>query len=165
VDIGEKAGKEFNIETSMSKMKNDWKAIEFTLKPFKNTGTFSVLGFEEAMVLLDDHLVVTQTMQFSPFKKPFEEEIQQWYDTLLYVSEAVDEWKKCQGQWMYLQPIFDSPDIVRQLPAENKRFKSVDKTWRSCIAGCIENPNALYACTRDGLRERLVEANHNLDVV
>jgi hypothetical protein len=36
-------------------------------------------------------------MQFSPFKKPFEEEIEAWNTTLLYVSECIDEWKKCQG--------------------------------------------------------------------
>jgi dynein heavy chain len=44
VDVGEKAGKEFNIESSLAKMKRDWENIEFILKPFKNTGTFSVAG-------------------------------------------------------------------------------------------------------------------------
>lgn len=104
--------------------------------------------------MLDEHIVLTQTMQFSPFKKPFEEEIQEWNDTLLYVSDCIDEWMKCQGQWMYLQPIFDSPDIVRQLPSENKKFKSVDKNWRNCINGVIEDPNALTACSREGLLEK-----------
>ena len=28
--------------------------------------------------------------------------------------------------WMYLQPIFDSPDIMKQLPTEGKKFKVVD---------------------------------------
>ena len=165
VDIGEKAGKEYNIETSLAKMKEDWKTVEFGLKPFKNTGTFTVIGFDDAMVLLDEHIVLTQTMQFSPFKKPFEEEIEEWNTSLLYVSDCIDEWMKCQGQWMYLQPIFDSPDIVRQLPSENKKFKNVDKAWRACINGTIENPNALAACTREGLLERFQESNKLLDLV
>ena len=97
VDVGEKAGKEYNIEKGMAKMKNDWAAIEFGLKPFKNTGTFTVFGFDDAMAILDEQIVLTQTMQFSPFKKPFEEEIEAWNTTLLYVSECIDEWKKCQG--------------------------------------------------------------------
>ena len=59
VDIGERAGKEYNIETSMAKMKADWAGVEFTLKPFKNTGTFTVIGFDEAMVMLDEHIVLT----------------------------------------------------------------------------------------------------------
>jgi dynein heavy chain len=31
---------------------------------------------------------------------------------------------------MYLQPIFDSPDIAKQLPNESKKFKSVDNFWK-----------------------------------
>ncbi len=96
-DIGEKAGKEFNIETSMFKMKKDWEGVDFKLKPFKNTGTYSVAGFDDAMAMLDEHIVLTQTMQFSPFKKPFEAEIEEWNASLLRVSECIDEWIKCQG--------------------------------------------------------------------
>jgi len=33
----------------MGKMKSDWTAIELTLKPFKNTGTYVVAGFDDAM--------------------------------------------------------------------------------------------------------------------
>jgi len=40
------------------------------------------------------------------------------------------------------------------LPSENKKFKSVDKVWRTCINGCIEDPNVLKACTREGLLAR-----------
>ncbi len=95
VDIGERAGKEYNIEMSMAKMKKDWEIVEFNLLPFKNTGTYSVTGFDDAMAMLDEHIVLTQTMQFSPFKKPFEEDIEQWNASLLYVSECIDEWIKC----------------------------------------------------------------------
>ncbi len=59
VDVGEKAGKEYNIETSMAKMKKDWENIEFRLIPFKHTGTFSVAGFDDAMAMLDEHIVLT----------------------------------------------------------------------------------------------------------
>lgn len=31
---------------------------------------------------------------------------------------------------MYLQPIFDSGDISKQLPAESKKFRSVDNVWK-----------------------------------
>lgn len=66
---------------------------------------------------------------------------------------------------MYLQPIFDSPDIVKQLPSENKKFKSVDKNWKACIQATREDPNALRCCTREGLLKVFVDANRNLDLV
>lgn len=54
-------------------------------------------------------------MQFSPFKKPFEERILNWNNKLKVMSDVLEEWAKCQGEWMYLQPIFDSADIAKQL--------------------------------------------------
>lgn len=40
------------------------------------------------------------------------------------MSDVLEEWAKCQGQWMYLQPIFDSADIAKQLPAETKKIQN-----------------------------------------
>jgi dynein heavy chain len=42
------------------------------------------------------------------------------------VSDILEVWAKTQGQYMYLQPIFDSADIMKQLPGETKKFKTVD---------------------------------------
>jgi dynein heavy chain len=54
-------------------------------------------------------------MLFSPFKKPFEHRIMEWFNTLKRISDIMEEWAKLQVNWMYLQPIFDSPDIAKQL--------------------------------------------------
>jgi len=40
-------------------MKADWANIELILKPFKNTGTYVVGGFDDAMMILDEHIVLT----------------------------------------------------------------------------------------------------------
>lgn len=104
-------------------------------------------------------------MSFSPFKKPFEEEIEVWSAQLMLVSDTLEEWVKCQGQWMYLQPIFDSPDIMKQLPQETKRFKSVDSTWRQQINLAKTSPGILAVCSKDGLKEKFQEANKNLEIV
>ena len=69
-------------------------------------------------------------MTFSPFKKPFEERLLKWEATLKLISEVLEEWVKLQRQWMYLEPIFSSDDIMQQLPMEAKRFQAVDRTWR-----------------------------------
>ena len=43
-----------------------------------------------------------QAMQFSPFKKPFAEEIDEWNDKLAYVSECLDNWLKVS--YAYIMP-------------------------------------------------------------
>ena len=117
------------------------------------------------MNLLDEHIVATQAMQFSVFKKPFEAEIEEWNNKLLLASDTLEQWVSCQGQWSYLQPIFDSADIMKQLPAETKRFKGVDIKWRYIMNQCHENPSILDNCSKEGLKESFVDANKNLELV
>ena len=147
--IGDRAGKEYQIEKSLAEMKAAWEGIFFNLKPFKKSGTSTVLGFDDAGAILDEQIVLTQTMQFSSFKKPFEEQLQEWEETLKQVQDVMEEWLRCQRDWAYLQPIFDSNDITKQLPAESKKFKTVDKKWVEIIKGTEANPNVLVACTRE----------------
>ncbi|PHJ26108.1 dynein heavy chain axonemal protein, partial [Cystoisospora suis] len=166
VETGELAAREYLIEKSLQKMKADWEGVEFNVKEkYKATDTYILRGTDEILALFDEHIMTTQTLQFSAYKKPFEQEIEEWSQTLLLASETLDEWLKCQRSWMYLQPIFDSPDIMKQLPSETKRFKSVDTAWRVLMRHTSDSPSALPGCSASGLLEKLRDSNKNLDKV
>ena len=49
---------------------------------YKETGTFIMKTGEETAQMLDDHIVMTQAMSFSPYKKPFEGRITTWENKL-----------------------------------------------------------------------------------
>ncbi|CAD7943415.1 unnamed protein product [Amoebophrya sp. A25] len=165
-DIGDRSGKEFQIERQLAKMKADWEPVEFDCKEFyRTTETYILKGSEEVNMILDEQNVLTQAIQFSPFNKPFIEEIEEWAAKLLYVSECIDMWLKVQRAWMYLQPIFDSPDIMKQLPTEGKKFKAVDHLWRHWMGRVHKHPGALAILSTEGLLEKWRNANNDLEFV
>ncbi len=47
----------------------------------------------------------------------------------------LEEWAACQKSWLYLEPIFSSDDIMRQLPVEGKRYQTMDRMWRKIMQG------------------------------
>jgi dynein heavy chain len=164
--IGEMAGKEYQIEVSLDTMLSAWKEIYFEVVPYRETGTFIIRKTDVVMALLDEHRVLTQAMNFSAFKGPFEARIAQFDKQLGLMSEILEEWGNAQRQWMYLQPIFDSPDINKQLPNESAKFKNVNKTYRMILLGAKNNPHVLsYLGDAYDLLQKFQDGNRAMDSV
>jgi len=159
------AGKEFQIEQTLDKMDREWKDFVLDCRPYKATGTFVLGGVDEVVAILDEHITMIQAMQFSTFKGPFIDRIDNFDKKLLLTSEVLEEWIAVQRNWLYLQPIFESPDINKQLPAEGKRFTSVDKNWRTTLLQSSRNVRVLDFCPNQKLLEMFSESNKLLDLV
>ncbi|KAH8941010.1 hypothetical protein BDL97_14G015200 [Sphagnum fallax] len=164
-EVSDLASKEYSIEVMLQKMQDEWKSLELMIQPYKATGTYIMKIEESTLQQLDDHIVLTQSMSFSPFKKPFEEAISKWETSLILASEIIDEWLQVQRQWMYLEPIFNSEDIKTQLPVESKRFDTVDMIWRKALAQASNTPLILTMCGSRKLLEQFRESNRLLDLV
>eukprot|EP01038_Epipyxis_sp_PR26KG_P008094 gene8094-10963_t len=160
------AEKEYNLERSMKAMMKEWESIEFEVKAYKESGTFIVGGVDEIITLLDDHIVKTQTMRGSPYIKPIEKDIKDWEFKLKYAQGMLDALIQCQRTWMYLEPIFGSEDIMRQLPTEARRFHGVDQLWRKTLAETNVDPNFMtQADSEKRLEEKFKKANEKLEEI
>jgi len=125
---------------ALDKMESEWKPVMLEVMPYKETGTFIMKVSDDCSQLLDDHIVMAQSMSFSPYKKPFEERITTWESKLVMTQDVMDEWLQCQRQWLYLEPIFSSEDINRQLPVESKRYQTMERIWRKVMNSAKGNP-------------------------
>eukprot|EP00064_Thunnus_orientalis_P010890 superscaffoldBa00001518_g10919 len=162
-DIGASASKEYSLEKSMEKMKNEWTELRFSFTPYRDTDTNIVSAVDDIQVLLDDHIIKVQTMRGSPFIKPIETECKQWEDKLVSMQDILDSMLKCQATWLYLEPIFSSEDIIAQMPEEGRKFAIVDSYWKDIIAKAVKDTRVLVATGQPNMLERLQESNVFLD--
>lgn len=168
LQVSEIASREYQIETSLKKMKAAWEDLPLRVKPHKDTGSYVTTKdvIDDIQEKLDDQTLVTQSLTFSPFKKIFEEEIADWEVSLKLVQDVIDEWLVCQKSWLYLEPIFQSEDIARQLPQEYKRFQVVNKNWKFLSNRAHEVDLAMPFCkTTENCVQLLKESNETLEVV
>ncbi|KAB5587265.1 hypothetical protein PHYPO_G00011210 [Pangasianodon hypophthalmus] len=164
-EIGAAASKEYSLEKALEKMKNEWTDLQFGFTQYRDTGTSVVSAVDDVQVLLDDHIIKTQTIKGSPFIKPIEEECKQWEEKLLQMQDILDAMLMCQSAWLYLEPIFSSEDIISQMPEEGRKFSIVNTYWRDIVAEALKDTHVLVATAQPNMLERLQESNVFLEEI
>jgi len=166
-EVSESASKENSLEKNLDKQLAEWQEMQFEMTPWRDTGTSILAGacVDEIQAILDDQIVKTQTMLASPYIKAFEQRAKEWDFFLQTTQDVVDYWLKVQGQWLYLEPIFASEDIKKQMPKEAERFVKVDGMVRSAVTRCQENPRVLAFSRTEGLIDNLKESFDLLELI
>ncbi|KAF6772084.1 hypothetical protein AHF37_09495 [Paragonimus kellicotti] len=164
-EVGAAAAKEHQLETTMAKMKEEWRLMRFELLPYRDTGISILSAIDDIQVLLDDHIIKAQTMRNSPYIKPFEKEMIAWETKLVSMNDILDVWLKVQATWLYLEPIFSSEDILAQMPEEGRKFGVVDVLWREVMTEAAVNPSCLVATDQRDMLRRLTDAHILLEEI
>jgi dynein heavy chain, axonemal len=86
-----------------------------------------------------------------------------WETKLNNMSELIEEVSKCQKTWMYLEPIFASDDIHKQMPTEGNWFRDVDTLWKSTMEAIDNDPGIIDLAERENIKEAFKDANKKLD--
>ncbi|VCW69734.1 unnamed protein product [Gulo gulo] len=165
-DISGQASGEAALDTILKKVEDSWKTTEFVVLPHRDSKDVFILGgTDDIQVLLDDSTINIATIASSRYVGPLKTRVDDWQKQLALFNQTLEEWLTCQRNWLYLESIFNAPDIQRQLPAEAKMFLQVDKSWKEIMRKVNRLPNALRAATQPGLLETFQNNNALLDQI
>uniref|UniRef100_A0A452TJF6 Dynein axonemal heavy chain 6 n=1 Tax=Ursus maritimus TaxID=29073 RepID=A0A452TJF6_URSMA len=165
-DISGQASGEAALEIILKKVEDSWKTTEFIILPHRDSKDVFILGgTDDIQVLLDDSTINIATIASSRYVGPLKMRVDDWQKQLALFNQTLEEWLNCQRNWLYLESIFNAPDIQRQLPAEAKMFLQVDKSWKEIMRKVNRLPNALRAATQPGLLETFQNNNALLDQI
>ena len=95
VEISDKATRELALENAKFKMETEWDNINFTLTPFKDSGSYILIDNETIWDILDDHLMKTISMCASPYIKFMQRDMDVWRQGLVRIQEILEEWEYC----------------------------------------------------------------------
>jgi len=93
------------------------------------------------------------------------DKVARWSSMLANVGELLENWLSLQATWIYLEAVFSSGDIARQLPQESKRFSQVDKMYAKIMSKAQEVEYVLeYVRTADDLRKSIAYMTEQLEL-
>lgn len=67
--------------------------------------------------------------------------------------------------WLYLEPVFSSPDIVKHLPVEQSEFETVDNSWKSIMKRVCEQPRVVEFTKNRKMLDIFQESTQKLELV
>ena len=163
------ADKEYELKRQLKDMEDEWEPVAMNVEQYKVTFIFK--GADEILELLDDQTLKVQAMRGSPYIKPFEKRCKEWERRVKGISECILEWLKVQGTWLYLEPIFSSPDIQQQMKKESRLFMQVDAFWKKTMQSASEEPRVAEFFEAEpsqqiwSLTEKFQRSNETLDKI
>jgi dynein heavy chain len=163
--IADKASRENAICLKLNYLDERWKSVNFELLPFRTPGNNQVGGWGDIYTALDEDVMEVQQLEANQFKGPYLNTIAEWSQSLLNISNILETWQRLQQIWMKLQPIFESPDILKSIPAEAKRFNEANTSWKDLVKFLKENLNVKHVCAREGIYEKIKIAFATLETV
>ncbi|CAL5986072.1 Outer-arm_dynein gamma [Hexamita inflata] len=129
-DIVNGAVREGEIEKKFKQVNELWTRMTFEFSEYKsNKLIFNSKVISEQVTQLEESQLLVSTLKSNKYNKPFKPQIELLDKQLCTIDEVLKLWVQNQQSFVYLDAVFQSGDISRQLPAEAKRFSQIDRQF------------------------------------
>jgi len=166
-DLTNGASKEAAIEKKLEAIKVEWTAAELVFTAYRARGdvALSVPDTADLLERLEETTMNLQSMITNRYSAPFREDVMAWNAKISDVLEAIIKWMDVQNLWASLEVVFDGGDIVKSLPQEAKRFKTIDVSFMKLVTSAKEAMAVIEVCvTNEALKPMLDNISEQLEV-
>ncbi|XP_072759448.1 dynein axonemal heavy chain 2 [Anoplolepis gracilipes] len=165
-EISNMATMELAIEVGLKNIKDTWETMPITMVPYKDKGVYRLKAIDDIMQTLEDHQVQLSSMKSTRFVEPFAQEVEYWERALSTIGEVLEMLLVVQREYVYLDNIFTTEDIKKQLPKETNDFDKVTSELAEHTSRMASYGLALPAThVPPGLLEILNKLNDKLEAL
>jgi len=155
--VSDIAVKEYAIQTTLENLENEIKAAEFTTLKYKDTNTHILRGTDELVSQFEEFSIKISALRANQLSKNFNSRVSKVEKDIKIVEDVLEEWNKAQKSWIYLESIFQSEDISKQMPQESQSFQTLDSFYRQSMKSIVFDPSVIRISKRDGLYFQLMK--------
>ncbi|XP_044772138.1 dynein axonemal heavy chain 14 [Neomonachus schauinslandi] len=166
-EISTSATNEAALEKMLFKIIDQWNTtpLHLVVHQSEMVSILIISSIDDILTQLEESQIILATVKGSSSLGPIRDLVDEWDQNLTLFSHTLEEWMNCQRNWLYLEPIFHSVEIQRQLPAEAKLFSHVISMWREIMLKIQNKLDALRITTSAGVLEILQNCNTCLDYI
>ena len=124
-------------------MRKEWLSVKLEMRQYRDTDIYLISSMTNIVDKLEDHIARTLVIASSQYTRYIEKyrigsicrsDIQAWKNYLARALDVIEIWKKIQKNWLCLQPMFASSELVLQLPKESTDFEAINEMWTNVMA-------------------------------
>ncbi|OHT04933.1 Dynein heavy chain, cytoplasmic [Tritrichomonas foetus] len=152
---------EFSLHQYLDQLDQIWNSLEFEFSDYKGKMNL-IKSWDVILTTISDHLNSLSTMQTSPFFHVFREQATSWENRLNQLQVLLDEWLDVQRRFIYLEGVFNSPDIRTILGKATANFKKAEKEFATLTKRAAQLKVVMKVTTIPNIGTTLQQLNESL---
>eukprot|EP00759_Apiculatamorpha_spiralis_P009030 PhF_6_TR15913/c0_g1_i1/m.24583/K10408/DNAH; dynein heavy chain, axonemal len=157
---------EWELEQQIKGIETIWQTVEFQVKPHRdNKDQYILDDVADIVQQMEEHILTVQSCLANRFVAIMRPVVEEWDKRLQLLSKVIEKWISVQGSWIYLEFIFTSDDIKKQLPNESSRFGKVDAEFKDLMKRTQSLKNCMKLISEMDVLGMLSDAQISLDII
>ncbi|KAL7675819.1 hypothetical protein ACOME3_002083 [Neoechinorhynchus agilis] len=132
IDVSETASKENEVEKVLNGIDQHWASTTFQIVP-SGEYTSKIKMLDMVIDLAVTTQIQVSTLKGSKYAVHSKPKVEYWDRISRDVTELCDVLSNVQRRYLYLEGLFRTPDVTKEIPTEAKQFEKVDHTWLALL--------------------------------